>query len=126
MGINLMMFGYDPAQSKQPINTLKAWLQSLGLEADAIKSMVVPVSQSFMTMNPIISELEYYILTPWLSFSESPLWPWMAGNISVAFSRDDTLRRLQKSGQNNKIDCFHALLDAIYIFELSEGKLSEE
>jgi phage terminase large subunit-like protein len=50
----------------------------------------------------------------------------MAGNISVAFSRDDTLRRLQKSGQNNKIDSFHALLDAIYIFDLSEGKLSEE
>ena len=123
MGINLMMFGYDPAQSKQPINTLKAWLQSLGLEADAIKSMVVPVSQSFMTMNPIIGELEHYILTPWITFSESPLWPWMAGNVAVAYSRDDTLRRLQKSGQHNKIDCYHALLDAVYLFDLSEGRI---
>ncbi len=124
LGINLVNFGYDPAQSKQPINTLKAWLQSLGLTADNIKSMVVPVSQSFMTMNPIIGELEHYILTPWLRFSSSPLWAWMAGNVAVVYSRDDTLRRLQKSGVHNKIDCFHALLDAIYIFDLSEGQVS--
>ena len=122
-GVNLMMFGYDPAQSKQPINTLKAWLQTLGLSADEIKSMVVPVSQSFMTMNPIVGELEHYILTPWLHFSESPLWPWMAGNVNIIYSRDDTLRRLHKSGKHNKIDCFHALLDGIYIFDLSEGRM---
>ena len=121
-GVNLMMFGYDPAQSKQPINTLKAWLQSLGLTADAIKSMVVPVSQSFMSMNPIVGELEHYILTPWMHFSASPLWPWMAGNVNVIYSRDDTLRRLHKSGKHNKIDCYHALLDAIYVFDMSEGR----
>ena len=121
MGVNLMMFGYDPAQSKQPINTLKAWLQSIGLTPEAIKAMVVPVSQSFMTMNPIVGELEHYILTPWIHFSASPLWPWMAGNVNIIYSRDDTLRRLHKSGKHNKIDCFHALLDGIYVFDLSEG-----
>ena len=122
-GINLMSFSYDPAQSKQPINTLKAWLQSLGLEADAIKNMVIPCSQSFLTMNPIIGELEHYILTPWMTFSENPLWPWMAGNVAVAYSRDDTLRRLQKATPSGKIDGFHALLDAIYGFDISEGKM---
>jgi phage terminase large subunit-like protein len=122
-GVNLMMFGYDPAQSKQPINTLKAWLQSIGLTPDAIKAMVVPVSQSFMTMNPIVGELEHYILTPWMHFSASPLWPWMAGNVNIIYSRDDTLRRLHKSGKHNKIDCFHALLDGIYVFDLSEGRM---
>lgn len=60
-GVNLRMFGYDPAQSKHPINTLKAWLQSLGLKSDVIKSMVVPVSQSFMTMNGVIDQLKTYI-----------------------------------------------------------------
>lgn len=122
-GLNLMMFLYDPAQSRQPINTLKAWLQSLGISAEMIQNMVVPVSQSFMTMNPIIGELEHYILTPWIQFSESPLWPWMAGNVAVVYSRDDTLRRLQKSGQHNKIDSYHALLDALYGFDLSEGRI---
>ena len=124
-GINLMSFSYDPAQSKQPINTLKAWLQSLGLEADAIKNMVIPCSQSFLTMNPIIGELEHYILTPWLTFSDNPLWPWMAGNVAVAYSRDDTLRRLQKATPSGKIDGFHALLDAIYAFDISEGKIEQ-
>ena len=45
-GLNFFMFGYDPAQSILPINTVKAWLQSLGIEAATIKKMVVPVSQS--------------------------------------------------------------------------------
>jgi phage terminase large subunit-like protein len=73
-----------------------------------------------MTMNPIVGELEHYILTPWMHFSASPLWPWMAGNVNIIYSRDDTLRRLHKSGKHNKIDCFHALLDGIYVFDLSE------
>ena len=124
-GVNLAMFGYDPAQSKQPINTLKAWLSTLGIDADTVRAMVVPVSQSFMTMNPIISELEDYVLMPWMWMSESPLWPWMAGNVAVVYSRDDTLRRLQKSGVNNKIDCLHALLDAIYVFDMSESRLQQ-
>ena len=124
-GVNLAMFGYDPAQSKQPINTLKAWLNTLGIDADIVRAMVVPVSQSFMTMNPIVSELEDYVLMPWMWMSESPLWPWMAGNVAVVYSRDDTLRRLQKSGVNNKIDCLHALLDAIYVFDMSESRLQQ-
>ena len=74
-GVNLVMFGYDPAQSKQPINTIKAWLQSIGIDVDSIKSMVVPVSQNFMTFNGLIGEVEYMTLAeePWLHFSESPL-----------------------------------------------------
>lgn len=123
-GINLLMFGYDPAQSKQPINTLKAWLQSLGISADAVRQMVVPVGQGFVQMNPIVTELESYVLNPWMRFSKSPLWPWMAGNVAVIYSRDETLRRLQKSNANAKIDCIHALLDAISIFDLSESQLS--
>lgn len=124
-GVNLAMFGYDPAQSKQPINTLKAWLSTLGIDAETVRAMVVPVSQSFMTMNPIVSELEDYVLMPWMWMSASPLWPWMAGNVAVVYSRDDTLRRLQKSGVNNKIDCLHALLDAIYVFDMSESRLQQ-
>ena len=130
--LNYHSFGYDPAQSRQPINTLKAWLQNVLSKTrtdltqqsinELIKAMIIPVSQGFLTMNPIIGELEHYILTPWMKFSESPLWPWMAGNVAVAYSRDDTLRRLQKQTAHTKIDCYHALLDAIYIFDLSEGK----
>ena len=134
-GVNLYGFGYDPAQSRQPINTLKAWLQSIFKKAnpnlkaseiaDMINDMVTPVSQNFMTMNPAIGELEHYILTPWLHFSQSPLWPWQVGNVRVETSRDETLRKLMKSGANNKVDSIHALLDAIVIFDLSEGKIKK-
>lgn len=124
-GVNLRMFGYDPAQSKHPINTLKAWLQSLGLKSDVIKSMVVPVSQSFMTMNGVIDQLKTYVKTPWLLFSDSPVWPWMFGNAQVVTSRDDTLRKVIKSGQHNKVDAIHGLLDAMWCYELSEGNIHE-
>ena len=124
-GINLMAFGYDPAQSRQPINTLKAWLQSLNIAPDAINNMVMPVSQSFMSMNPLIGEMEHYILAPWMKLSDSPIWAWEAGNVKIMTSRDDTLRRLHKSGAANKIDSYHALLDAIYTFDIIEGKLTK-
>lgn len=124
-GINLIMFGYDPAQSKDPINNIKAWLQSLGQNAETIKSMLVPVAQNFMTMNQVLSRLEYMTLStdPWLRYSPSPLWPWMAGNASVTTSRDDTLRKIVKTSEHTKVDCLHALLDALFCFDLSEGRI---
>lgn len=123
-GVNLVMFGYDPAQSKQPVNTLKAWLQSLGISLDSIRDMVVPVSQNYMTFNPLVGELEYMTIgaDPWLRFSESPLWPWCFGNVQVTETKEG-LRKLLKSGAENKVDPVHALVDALYVFDLSEGRM---
>ena len=74
-GINIIMFGFDPAQNAQPINQLKAWLQTLFQKraptsrpkdiAAMIQHMVVPVSQTAMTQNPIIGHLEEMILRPY-------------------------------------------------------------
>lgn len=124
-GVNMTYFGYDPAQSQQPINTLKAWLQTIGIDAETIKHMVRAVSQSAMTFNPLIGNLEQMILNPgepWLQFSMSPLWAWEAGNISIEESRYGN-QRLVKTKKATKIDNFHALLDALYCFNLSEGEL---
>lgn len=123
-GVNLTMFGFDPAQSKQPINTLKAWLQSLGIDMASIQNMVIPVSQNYMTTNPLVGELEYMTIgaEPWLRFSNSPLWPWCFGNCQVVESKEN-LRKLLKSGAENKVDPVHALMDALYCFDLSEGRL---
>ena len=54
--IDIQMFGSTPAQSTQPINHLKAWMQSLGLDPKIIKQMVVPVPQTFVTMNGLVQE----------------------------------------------------------------------
>ena len=136
-GVNIVSFGYDPAQSVQPINQLKAWLQTLfqkreGLTAkdiaDMVQRMVVPVSQTAMTQNPRIAELEHMILekVPWIQFSANPMWPWMFGNCAVEMGSSD-LRRIVKGGPvpTHKIDGVAALEDALYLFDLSEGRVSE-
>lgn len=125
-GINMFMFGFDPAQSKQPINTIKAWLQSLGIDARTIESMVVPVAQTFMVFNGLISDLEHWMLSPepWLQFSESPLWPWCFGNCRIEESRDGN-RKVLKSSANAKVDPVHALIDALYCFNLAESKIQQ-
>ncbi|MBR1448063.1 MAG: hypothetical protein IJ588_04860, partial [Prevotella sp.] len=128
MRLDIVMFLYDPAQSKSPINNLQAWLQSLGIGGEAIRQMVIPVSQSAMSMNPIISHLEEMILgqEPWITFSASPLWPWAFGNCGVELGRTE-LRRIVKGGTiNEKIDPVAALLDACYGFDLSEGRIERE
>jgi len=126
-GINMAYFGYDPAQSKQPINTLKAWLQSLGMDAPTIKRMVVPVSQSFVTMNGLINEIEYLLLSPegFLELSANPIWPWVFGNCRVETSTASELRKVLKSSDQQKVDPVHALLDALYSFDLSERNIQQ-
>lgn len=125
-GINLVMFGYDPAQSIQPINNLKAWLQTLGVASDVIRQMMVPVGQTSMVQNPRVSELEDLVKSPeqWLEFSDNPLWPWCFGNCAVELNSSD-LRRIVKGGPvaTAKIDPVAALIDALYCFDLSEGRI---
>ena len=136
--IDIRFFGYDPAQSIQPINQLKAWLQTILQKknpqataadiASVIQQMVVPVSQTALTQNPRIAELESMILDkePWIEFSMSPLWPWCFGNCAAEVS-SSVLRRIVKGGPQptHKIDLVHALLDALYGFDLAEGRVSE-
>ena len=124
-GVNLCGFGYDPAQSKQPINNLKAWLQTLGIDARTIEQMVIPVSQSAMTFNSVIADMEDYILAPvpWMEFSNNPMWNWQLSNCAVELGRTDLRRLVKGNGQANKIDSVMALGNAVYLFALSEGKI---
>ena len=123
-GINMVKFGYDPAQSRMPVNTIKAWLQSLGKDAQTIKQMVVPVPQTFLATNGLVQELEYLILDSraWLKLSPSPLWPWQFGNCMMEVTTAG-LRRPIKSTHNAKVDCVHALIDTLFCFDLDEGQL---
>ena len=136
-GVNIVSFCYDPAQSVQPINQLKAWLQTLFQKrgdinlkdlADVIQRMVIPVSQTAMTQNPRIGELEHMILEkePWMTFSMNPMIPWCFGNCAAETGSSD-LRRIVKGGPQptHKIDFVHGLLDALYGFDLSEGRIEK-
>ena len=136
-GVNIVSFGYDAAQSIQPINQLKAWLQTLFQKrgdispkdlADVIQRMVVPVSQTAMTQNPRIGELEHMILEkePWMTFSMNPMIPWCFGNCAAELNSSD-LRRIVKGGPQatHKIDFVAGLEDALYLFDLSEGRIEQ-
>ena len=136
-GIDIVSFSYDPAQSAQPINQLKAWLQTLFQSrkdvspkelAEVINKMVIPVPQTSMVQNPRIAELEHMILEkePWLEFSMNPMWPWQFGNTACETSSSD-LRRLCKAGPQptHKMDNVAALVDALYGFDLSENRISQ-
>jgi phage terminase large subunit-like protein len=136
-GVNIVSFCYDPAQSVQPINQLKAWLQTLFQKrgdispkdlADMIQRMVIPVSQTAMTQNPRIGELEHMILEkePWMTFSMNPMICWCFGNCAAEVGSSD-LRRIVKGGPQptHKIDFVHGLLDALYGFDLSEGRIEQ-
>lgn len=124
-GVDLTMFGFDPAQSRWPINTLKAWLQTLGIDAATIQQMVVPVSQNYMTHNGLIGEVEHMIFTApeeWLQLSMNPMWPWMFGNCRIDESGNGN-RKVVKAAPSQKVDGVHALIDAMYCFDLSEGRI---
>ena len=136
-GINIYFFGYDPAQSITPINNLKAWLQTLFQKrgtmsskdiADIIQRMVIPVPQTAMTQNPRIGEMEEKMMgkDEWMHFSDNPLWPWCFGNAAVESKGDPPIRRIVKgTGHLGKIDPIHGLLDALYCFDLSEGRVEQ-
>jgi phage terminase large subunit-like protein len=135
--LNFHSFGYDPAQSIDPINQLKAWLQTVMMRrvpdiapkqlADAIQQMVVPVSQSAMSQTPVIAHIEKLIKMdpPLIEFSPSPLWPWCFGNCAVEIGTNDLRRIVKGNGQYNKIDVVAALEDAIHLYDLSEGRIEQ-
>ena len=124
-GINMVLFGYDPAQSIDPINNLKAWLQSLGIEPKTILSMVVPVRQHALAQNPSILELETLIKAPeqFIHFSNNPMWAWLFTNALLEKKND--LRRLTKGKPQDKIDPIAALINCIYLFDLANGNIQQ-
>ena len=124
-GINMVLFGYDPAQSIDPINNLKAWLQSLGIEPKTVLSMVVPVRQHALAQNPSILELETLIKAPeqFIHFSNNPMWPWLFTNALTEKKND--LRRLTKGKPQDKIDPVAALINCVYLFDLFNGNIQQ-
>lgn len=118
--INFMMFGYDSYQAKQPINTISAWLQSLGANPD---KMVLPVRQTFANYNGLVGELEYMMLSesPILHFSQSPLWPWQFANCKIETDKYEN-RKMVKSSEAGKVDNVQALANALWCYDLMDAK----
>lgn len=79
-GCQFQYFGFDPYQSKDPINTLKAYLQEKGVAQP--DKHVLPVSQRNAWFNAPTDDLARAIKSPipYITFSANPMWPWLFGN----------------------------------------------
>ena len=88
-GCQFQYFGYDPYQSKDPINTLKAYLQEKGVAQP--DKYVLPVSQRNAWFNAPTDDLARAIKSPipYITFSANPMWPWLFGNCVLSLDGKD-------------------------------------
>ena len=128
-GVNLAGFGYDPYQSKQVVNDLGAWIYTTtGIDP---KEIIIPVRQNFASYNPVVDEFTYMVQTedPWIRFSDNPMWTWLFGNVALAVSTDGMENKKPvKSGTSDscKVDPIQALLSALMVYDLFNGKIQQD
>lgn len=118
-------FGFDPYASKIPINALKSYV--LGLGADP-EQRVLPCRQTLAAFNSSVDELGYMIKNaePWITFSDSPLWAFEAGNMVLEEdARMGNKKPVKRAGSSGKIDNWIALLEGLQLFDLFDGKNNE-
>ena len=122
-GCQFMYFGYDKYQSKDPINALKAFLQSnMGIANP--EPYVQVVSQLNSEFNAPTDDLyaAMFAQQPFISFSPSPLWPWCFGNCVLEIDGRENKRPVKRSQSDScKVDPVQALIMALDLYERYEG-----
>lgn len=114
IGCDFWRIGYDPYRAPDPVNMLKAWVQSLDQDPDV---HVIPISQTNATYNQPVEQLTAILRHPqgMLRFSPNPLWPYCFG---CAVLDKDTRMENKKPVKRNpgsdacKVDPIQALLSA--------------
>jgi len=125
-GISFIRWGYDAYQSKDPINTLKAYLWDMkGVNSEVY---VVPVSQTFASYNPAVLKIEQLVWSdpPAISFSNNPLWPWEFGNCVIAEDTRMKNRKMIKRTPGSdacKVDNIQCLATCFILMDQVDGRL---
>ena len=122
-GCQFMYFGYDKYQSKDPINALKAFLQSnMGIQNP--DPYVQVVSQLNSEFNAPTDDLyaAMFAPVPFISYSASPLWPWCFGNAVLEIDGRGNKRPVKRAQTDScKIDPVQAIIMALDLYERYEG-----
>ena len=124
-GVQFMYFGYDKYQSHDPINTLKAYLQSTWKIANP-EPYVQVVSQLNAEFNAPTDDLyaAMFAPEPFISFSHSPLWPWCFQNCVLEIDGRDNKRPVKRSQSDScKVDPIQALIEAMDLYTRYEGSM---
>ena len=122
-GCQFLYFGYDKYRAPDPINTLKACLQSEMGVAEPEK-YVMPVSQLNSEFSGPTENLydAMFAPVPFISFSNSPLWPWCFGNAVLEIDNRDNVRPVKRSQSDScKVDPVQALVEAMDVYLRYEG-----
>jgi phage terminase large subunit-like protein len=120
-----MYFGYDKYQSKDPINALKAFLQSnVGVaNPDPYVQVVIQLNSEF---NAPTDDLyaAMFAPVPFISFSNSPLWPFGFQNCVLEIDGRDNKRPVKRSPGSDscKVDMIQAIIEALCLYERYEGE----
>ena len=122
-GCQFMYWGYDKYQSKDPINSLLAFLQS-EMNVQKPEMYVQVVSQLNSEFNAPTDDLyaAMFAPVPFISFSPSPLWPWCFGNCVLEIDGRENKRPVKRNQSDScKVDPVQALIMAMDLYTRFEG-----
>ena len=124
-GCQFMTWGYDKYRSKDPINTLKAFLQS-EMHIPNPEPYCQVVSQLNSVFDGPTDDLykAMFATVPYISFSNSPLWPFCFGNCVLEIDNRRNKRPVKRAQTDScKVDPVQALIMAMELYERYEGTL---
>ena len=122
-GCQFMYWGYDKYQSKDPINSLLAFLQS-DMNVQKPEMYVQVVSQLNSEFNAPTDDLyaAMFAPVPFISFSPNPIFPWCFGNCVLEIDGRENKRPVKRSQSDScKVDPVQALIMALDLYERYEG-----
>ena len=123
-GVQFAAWGYDKYQSKDPVNALKAYLQSVMMVPNP-EPYVQVVSQLNSEFNAPTDDLyaAMFAPVPFIGFSSSPLFPWCFGNCALEIDGRDNKRPVKRTPGSDscKVDPVQALIMAMDLYTRFEG-----
>ena len=123
-GVQFMYWGYDKYQSKDPINALKAFLQSnMGVaNPDPYIQVVSQLNSEFNGPTDNLVKIMFTKPIQAMSFSNSPLWPFCFGNAVLEVDGRGNKRPVKRAQTDScKIDPVQAIIMAMDLYERYEG-----
>ena len=123
-GVQFAAWGYDKYQSKDPVNALKAYLQSV-MKVPNPEPYVQVVSQLNSEFNAPTDDLyaAMFAPVPFIGFSSNPLWPFCFGNCALEIDGRDNKRPVKRTPGSDscKVDPVQALIMAMDLYTRFEG-----
>lgn len=123
-GVQFAAWGYDKYKSKDPINALKAYLQSV-MKVPNPEPYVQAVSQLNSEFNAPTDDLyaAMFAPVPFIGFSSNPLWPFCFGNCALEIDGRDNKRPVKRTPGSDscKVDPVQAIIMAMDLYTRFEG-----